>query len=126
MYEQKIKDAAVDRRRHKRYRVREGALAFLGPIPGTITDISRGGMSVKYVVFEKRPEQTLKLDIFFSEEDFFLPDIPAFLVSDVDYPSEAPFSAVQIKRLGIKFGELSSEQEASLQHFLLHNTVAEV
>ena len=115
----------ADRRRHKRYRVREGALAFLGPIPGTITDISRGGMSVKYVVFEKRPKQALKLDIFFPEEDFFLPDIPAFLVSDVDCPPEPPFSAVQIKRLGIKFGELSCEQEASLKHFLLHNTIAE-
>lgn len=119
-------DTAVDRRRHKRYRVREGALAFLGPIPGTIMDISRGGMSVKYVVFEKKPEQILKLDIFFPGEDFFLPDIPAFIVSDIDCPARAPFSAVQVRRLGVEFGELSSEQEASLKDYLHHNAIAEV
>lgn len=113
-----------DNRRHKRFRVREGALAFLGSIPGTIFDISQGGMCVNYVVFENDPDQELKLDIFFSEGDFYLPDIPCRIVSDTDYPSIAPFSAVQVKRLGIQFGELSSEQEAGLQNFLLHNTTS--
>ncbi len=119
-------DTAAERRCYKRYRVREGALAFLGPIPGTIKDISRGGMSIKYVVFEKRPDQVLKLDIFFPEDNFFLPDIPASVVSDIDYPARAPFSAVQIRRLGVKFGELSPEQEVSLQHYLDQNAIAEV
>jgi len=123
---QKKTDAERDSRRHKRFRVREGALAFLGSVPGTITDISQGGMSVKYVVFENDIDQVVKLDIFFSEGDFYLPDIPGRIISDVDYPSEAPFSAVQVKRLGIQFGELTSEQEAGLKYFLLHNTTAEV
>lgn len=122
---QKTTDAGRDGRRHKRFRVPEGALAFLGSVPGTITDISQGGMSVNYVVFEKDPNQVLKLDIFFSEGDFYLPGIPGRIVSDVDYPPEAPFSAVQVKRLGIQFGELTSEQEAGLQYFLLHNTTSE-
>jgi len=119
-------DAGADRRRHKRYRVREGTLAFLGPIPGTIKDISRGGMSIKYVVFEKRPAQILKLDIFFPEENFFLPDIPACIISDIDCPAKAPFSAVRVRRLGIKFGELSREQEVSLQYYLQYHAIVEV
>ena len=121
----KTKKAGRENRRHKRFRVREGALAFLGSVPGTITDISQGGISVNYVVFEKDPDQVLKLDIFFSAGDFYLPGIPGRIVSDEDYPSEAPFSAVQVKRLGIQFGELTSEQEASLKYFLLHNTISE-
>ncbi len=83
-------------------------------------------MSVNYVVFEKDIEKVLKLDIFFSEGDFYLPDIPGRIVSDVDYPSEAPFSVVQVKRLGIQFGALTNEQEASLKYFLLHNTIEEI
>ncbi len=123
--EQETTDSGHDNRRHKRFRVREGALAFLGSVPGTITDISQGGMSVNYVVFEKDPDQMLRLDIFFSEGDFYLQDIPGRIVSDLDYPTEAPFSTVQVKRLGIQFGELTSEQEAGLKYFLLHNTISE-
>ena len=122
---QKSTATGRDRRRHKRFRVPEGVLAFLGSVPGTITDISQGGMCVNYVVFEKNPDQELKLDIFFSEGDFYLPGIPGRIVSDIDYSSKAPFSAVQVKRLGIQFGELTSEQETGLQHFLLHNTISE-
>jgi len=113
--EQETTDTCRESRRHKRYRACEGALAFLGSVPGTITDISQGGMCVNYVVFGKDPDQVLKLDIFFSEADFYLPGIPGRIVSDV----------VQVRRLGIEFGELSSEQEAGLKYFLLHNTISE-
>ncbi|MBW2328249.1 MAG: PilZ domain-containing protein [Deltaproteobacteria bacterium] len=123
--EQETTDTCRESRRHKRYRACEGALAFLGSVPGTITDISQGGMCVNYVVFGKDPDQVLKLDIFFSEADFYLPGIPGRIVSDVDCSSEAPFSVVQVRRLGIEFGELSSEQEAGLKYFLLHNTISE-
>ena len=115
-----------ERRRHKRFCVRKGALAFLGSTPGTIVDISRGGMSIKYVVLEKRTDSHLKINIFSPEQDFFLADIPASVVSEIDCPANMPFSAVQTKRIGVKFGELSSEQEASLEQYLLHNTIAEV
>ena len=122
---QETTDAGRDSRRHKRFRACEGALAFLGSVPGTITDISQSGMSINYVVFEKDPDQVLKLDIFFSEADCYLPGIPGRIVSDEDCPSEAPYSVVQVRRLGIQFGELSSEQEAALKYFLLHNTISE-
>jgi hypothetical protein len=120
------KNRGGERRRHKRYRVREGALAFLGSIPGKIIDISRGGVSVNYVVFEKGPEQVLKLDIFFPEEDFFLPGIPACVVSEIDSPAKLPFSAVQTKRIGVRFDGLSEKQEAALERYLLQNAIAEV
>lgn len=125
MYKQNGPGKAVDRRRHKRFRAREGALAFLGSVPGRIVDISRSGMSFLYVVFEKRAAQSLTLDIFFPADDFFLRDIPVFLVSDIDCPARTPFVSVQVKRLGVRFAELSAEQKVSLQHFLAHNTIAE-
>lgn len=114
-----------DRRRHKRFRVKEGALAFLDTVPGTIVDISEGGMAIHYVVFEREPERQFRLDIFFAADDFYLADIPSKLVSDVRSQPESQFSAVRVKRLGIRFGELDDEQKARLKYFILHNTVAE-
>ena len=85
-----------DRRRHKRFRVKEGALAFLGTIPGTIVDISEGGRAINYVVFEREPERQFRLDIFFAANDFYLADIYSKLVSYVLSPPESQFSAVRV------------------------------
>jgi hypothetical protein len=117
-------DDGADRRQHRRFRVKEGALAFLGQVPGTIIDISEGGMSIHYVVFEREPSNTMQLDIFFAENEFFLPDLPVQLVSDVDASEEPLFSATKVKRLGIRFGELNSEQRSQLKYFILNNTVS--
>ncbi len=114
-----------DRRSHKRFRVKEGALAFLDTVPGTIVDISEGGMAIHYVIFETEPERRFRLDIFFAADNFYLSDIPSELVSDVRSQPESQFSAVRVKRLGIRFGELDDEQKARLKYFILHNTVAE-
>lgn len=114
-----------ERRQHKRFRVKEGALAFLGTTPGTIVDISEGGLALHYVVFEQEPQRQFRLDIFFAEDDFYLPDIPSELVTDIRSQTESPFCAIRVKRLGIRFGELTSEQKERLRYFILHNTVSE-
>ncbi len=114
-----------ERRRHKRFKVKDGALAFIGSVPGTIVDISEGGMTVRYVVLEKELNSPFQLDIFFGINDFYLPDVPGDVVNEgVDFP-QPPFSAFYIKRLGIKFGELTSEQESQVKYFILNNTVSE-
>ncbi len=79
-------------------------------------------MTVHYVVFAHEPASTFSLDIFFSGDDFFLENIPSRLVSDIDSLPEAPLSSIRVKRLGIKFGELSDLQRSRLKYFILHNT----
>jgi c-di-GMP-binding flagellar brake protein YcgR len=118
-------EVAGNRRRHKRFAVRKGALAFLGAVPAEITDISLGGMSVKYVPLKQDPSSTFTVDFFVSEQEFFLPNIPCRLVSDVKMPVEGPFRAVRIKRLGLEFGDLTAEQQASLQLFFQKNALAQ-
>ncbi len=124
MYELREK-TAVERRRHKRYRLRDGALAFVGRIPAQITDISQGGMALKFPVLEEPGDVELSLDIFFSEQGFYLPDVPATILSDIEFPVTAPLSAVRVRRLGLRFGELTPDQEERLKTFILHNAVAE-
>jgi hypothetical protein len=117
--------ARDERRGRKRFRVKVGALAFLGTVPSTIVDISESGMAINYVVFEKEPDRRFRLDIFFAADDFYLPDIPTALVSDVQSLPESRFSAIRVKRLGLRFCELNKEQTARIQYFILHNTIAE-
>jgi len=125
MQQEKLAGVQSDRRNHKRFRVKEGALAFLGTMPGTIVDISEGGMAIHYVVLEQEPDRRFRLDIFFAEDDFYLSDVPSEMVSDEQAPPVSPFTSVQVKRLGIRFGELDDAQRARLKYFILHNTVAE-
>jgi hypothetical protein len=125
MYGQSREKIAVERRRRKRYRIREGALVFVGRIPAEITDISQDGLGLRFPALEKLRGRELSLDIFFSEQGFYLPAVPGTLVSDIEFSSTAAFSSVRVRRFGIRFGDLSPEQASRLQEFILHNTVAE-
>ncbi len=115
----------VERRRHKRYRVKEGALAFLGAVPGSITDISEGGLAVHYVVFDRQPGEELQLDIFFGRDDFYLADLPGKKVNEADSGPDATFSRIRVKRLGVQFGDLTGEQKSRLMYFIHRNTTGE-
>ncbi len=115
-----------ERRKHKRYRVKNGALALIDNIPGTIVDISNSGLALNYTVFGKEPVENLRLDIFLSSDDFYLQDIPARLVvSKNKGGSQSTFGSIQVKRYGLQFGEMTEEQESNLRYFILHNTIAE-
>jgi hypothetical protein len=124
MYDKENKGGR-ERRREKRYRVRRGALAFVGRIPAEITDISLGGMAVKFTALEDVARSELQMDIFFGEQGFYLPGVPGTICSDIEYPITVPLSAVRVRRLGIRFGELTPEQADRLREFILHNAVAE-
>jgi hypothetical protein len=115
----------VERRLHKRYRVKSETFAFLGEDSGTIFDISKGGFSFHFAVFEKEPVIPSHLDIFIAEPHFYLPKIPVSFVSEVQTVPASIFSLLRIKRLSIQFGSLSSEQLARIEDFIACNTVTE-
>ena len=115
----------IERRRHKRFRVKEDALVFLGKDTGTILDISRGGLSVHYAVFEKALPIPHHLDIFFVHSRFYLPNLPISLVDEVQALSNPIFSTFQVKRIRMKFGPLSNEQQTRLDEFITLNTIVE-
>ena len=113
-----------ERRVKKRFRVKEGALAFVGTVPGTIIDISEAGIALNYAVFEQKPEGRFRLDIFFEDDEFALPDIEAELVTDSQTMVESGYDDVSIRRLGLRFCELSDGQQDKLRYFILHNTTS--
>jgi len=115
----------IERRRHKRYRVKDETFAFFGQDTGTLVDISKGGLSLHYAVFEKEPVFPPSLDIFIAHPHFYLPDIPFSLVCAVQTVPASIFSLLRIKRLSMKFGPLTSDQLTRIEDFIACNTVIE-
>ena len=120
-----VTSSGIERRLHKRYRVKDETFAFIGEETGTIVDISKGGLSFHFAVFEKEPVIPSHLDIFIAQPHFYLPQIPVFLVSEVQTVPASIFSLLRIRRLGLKFGSLSSDQQARIEDFMACNTIAE-
>ena len=113
----------IERRRHKRYRVKDETFAFIGEETGTIVDIGKGGLSFHFAVFEKEPVIPSHLDIFLSQPHFYLPKVPVFLVSEVQTVPVSIFSLLRIKRFSLQFGSLSSDQQAQIEDFIASNTI---
>ncbi len=111
-----------ERREKRRFRVKEGALAFLGTVPGSIIDISESGIAVNYVVFEQGSEGRFRFDIFFEDDEFYLPDIEVELVTAGRTMVASGCAAMQARRLGLRFCDLSDGQQDKLRYFILHNT----
>jgi len=114
----------TERRRAPRYRVKDDALVFLGKDTGTILDISTGGLSVHFAAFDQQQSLPSHLDIFLAHSRFYLPNLPISLVGEAQTLTRSIFSSLRVKRLSMKFGPLSSEQQARLDDFITHNTVA--
>lgn len=115
----------VERRRHKRYRVKGETFAFFGEYTGTLIDISQSGLSVQCAVFEKEPIFPVDLDIFIADPHFYLPDIPFSLVGEQPTVPASIFSRLRIKRFSMQFGLLTRDQTVQLEHFIAANTLVD-
>lgn len=145
-------DNAWERREHKRYFVKNrlfavvrsndhqlrqidkmsnGEIAFAliksnPPKMGEIIEISRGGLSFSYIDNERDLAALGELDILFAEKDFHLSRLPFKEVEDADMVDDSPFNAISMKRLTVKFEELSPKQKRKIDHLLSNYTTGEV
>jgi hypothetical protein len=146
------KERTEDRREHKRYFAKnrlfavirsnhyqlkkienmskgEIAFALLKSNPskmGEIIEISRGGLSFHYIANEKDLKALDELDIIFVEKGFHLSRLPFKAVEDAEVIDDSPFNALDMKRLTVKFEELSPKQKQKIDHLLHNYTTGEV
>jgi c-di-GMP-binding flagellar brake protein YcgR len=146
------KERVWDRREHKRYFAKnrlfavirsndhqlkkidnmsrgEIAIALLKSNPpkmGEIIEISRGGLTFSYIDNERDLKARGELDILFAEKDFHLSRLPFKQVEDAEVIDDSPFSALSMKRLTVKFKELSPKQKRKIDHLLSNYTTGEV
>ncbi len=115
-----------ERREHTRFHAKNGAYTVFSQksvIPGRINDISMGGLSFSYVEGEEWYHDSYELDILFGDADFFLDSIPFETVSDTIIENESPYSQIIMRRCGVRFGELTTEQQTQLKLFIRQNTL---
>ena len=122
-----------DRRRHTRYSVKEGAYAALSPDSekmGQIIDISRGGLCFRYIDKIGRSEDTSETHVFVGDEGIYLEKMPNKVVEDIPV-EETPFpgsimtgprSMRIIRQRRVCFGELTGNQIAQLEYFIMNRT----
>jgi hypothetical protein len=111
----------MERRRHKRFRSKEGAYAVLsGPVSkmGQILDISRGGLSFRYIDIGDRPRKTCVLDILRDDNAFRLENVGFKVISDLDASKDFPFSTIPMRRCGGEFTGLSNGQIYDLEYII--------
>lgn len=116
-----------ERRKHRRFRARDGAIAVLRTIParlGQILDVSRGGLAFSCMDEHggKHPAAA-ELRISYSKEDFKVDSIPFETRGHCVMPSKVPFSTTIMHRYGVEFVDLSIEQERMLKLFISKDTL---
>ena len=123
---QRMKD--VERRKHKRFRTKEGAYAVLsGPVSkvGQILDVSRGGLSFRYIDIGDRPKETCVLDILKEDNVFRLENITFKVISDLDASKDFPFSTIPMRRCGGELSGMSGKQISDLEYLIDNYTEPE-
>jgi hypothetical protein len=119
-----MKKQVVERRKHTRFHVRDGAFAVLGPYSskiGQIIDMSIGGLAFSYIAGEERSNRSYELGILLAENSFYLTKIPFETIWDKETRG-VPFSSVPMRRCGVQFGELTQNQASQLQYFIQNHT----
>lgn len=141
----------INRRKHKRYRAKSGTFALLRstsielnkirdmsmgqigfaviksrPIKmGQIINISKNGLAFDYIERQSKTIEVFKLDILFAEDAYFLGKVLFRPIFDYAIDAEIPFNSFIIRRCGVQFGELTSQQESKLEYFVNRHTLLE-
>jgi hypothetical protein len=118
----------IERRKHKRYSVSEGAFVALRPPDsgvGRLIDISMSGLTFDYVTMQPPSAKATELNVFVTNSAFSLREIPIRSVWDLT-TYDIPTTPLHKRRCGVEFGDLTSDQRLQIEHFIENYTVAEV
>ncbi len=118
----------VERRRHNRFQVEDGAYAAIRPQYdkiGQIIDVSRGGLAFRCMVSGSHEGESSEMDIFLIGDGFYLDKVPFKTVSDQGMPKRLSPGPQAMRRCGVQFGELTQTQALKLEEFILKHTIDE-
>ena len=117
-----------ERREHARLRPKK--LTFVALRPdfiklGKIIDISKGGLCFQYMAKEDQDDgnTSLSVDMFISDNGYYLPGIPCRLIRDIKMEEGMTFPiGLEYRLCGLQFGKLKKEQRSQLDHYLKDHT----
>jgi hypothetical protein len=117
-------DMQKEQRAHERVRVKEGVFAVIKKdnnsrmTVGQIINISRGGMSLKYLADSEPMDGVQKVDIYYTGHGAQLKDIPFKVITDFKLDSPFPFSSVFMRRGCLQFQDMSNDHVNQFIEFI--------
>jgi hypothetical protein len=142
----------MEKRKHNRFKVKEGAFAMIMSAPaeldkiqdmsigeiafgvlkakpirmGQIVNISKGGLAFRYIDDKEESNESFELDILFASDAFYLKNVPFRTVSDFDTVSKFPIHTFKMRQQGVQFGEMDSNQTSQLDYFIQNYKISKV
>lgn len=113
-----------DRRQYRRFKVPNDAFAIVKNPRfklGQITDMSLGGMSICYLDELIAGNGTSTVDILLADNEFYIEGIPVSFVWHSECREVYTVNTSVMKKCGVQFGKLNSEQESKLAVFVPGN-----
>jgi hypothetical protein len=89
---------------------------------GQILDISKGGLSFRYMSKGDKPKKFFQLRIYSSRDDFSIENITVKTVYDLTTPVVFTVTKATMRRRGVQFTDLSPSQYSQLEHFIQNDT----
>jgi len=117
-----------ERRQQKRFKAQEGAFAALVDQQsrlGQIKDISLHGLSFRYIDNDEKLKKASELKIIIGNQGLYLDKVPFKVVFDFEIESEFSFSRINMRQIGLKFGDLTPGQRNRLDRFIKDHTIGE-
>jgi hypothetical protein len=93
---------------------------------GKVLDISINGLAFSYIIEDTPVVKAFQVDIFQSENGFYLSNIPCRIIYDIPYSNPRYDLFIHPRRCGLCFGKLSKKQEDELIYFLKRYSKATV
>lgn len=129
-----IKKGFSERRKHERFKVKNGAIAMIRPLNAPVTtqkycqiiNISKGGLAYRYIIRNGESNEPFKLDVLFIQDSIcsvYLKDVSSKTVWVSHIDSKTSFNRVTIKKRGVQFGEMMSNQMSQLDRYLKKCTI---
>ncbi len=123
-YSVSVAKKPVERRKHRRLSISNGAFVALRPHYqriGQVVDISMGGLAFTYMADQESPNRSFEADIFLAGGVFCCQGVPFRTISDCESYGTA-FSSIKMRRSGLQFGELTPQQQVQLERFIQEHT----
>lgn len=123
-----IQENFTEKRKDKRFKLKDPAFALMYCSPartGQIIDISRSGLAIRYDKNGKGSNELTELDIFKSDFSFYVDNIKAKLISDIEIIDKTFIESKGMRRCGIQFEGLSNNQISQLVNFIQNSSLTE-
>lgn len=116
-----------ERRIEKRFEVKDKTFVISPSNPKkkySMLDISKSGMSFKYLSVNDQVIENCRYNIITSDERFYMENIRCRTISDVLLNETSGFVDISMRRRGIQFENLTNRQSETLGYFLQNYTGA--